>query len=84
MHMRTQAKAARKRRAMQRQVLYTNPVTPRAGESVQVFYNPNLTVLQSRPDVWMRGSWNRCAAVVANRTLTHRSAARFSKLMFAW
>lgn len=40
-------------------VLYTDPVTPRAGESVTVFYNPDATVLRGRPGVWLRGCWNR-------------------------
>ena len=40
-------------------VLYTDPVTPRAGESVTVFYNPDATVLRGRPEVWLRGCWNR-------------------------
>jgi hypothetical protein len=42
-------------------VLYTDPVTPRAGESVTVFYNPDATVLRGRPEVWLRGCWNRWA-----------------------
>lgn len=43
------------------QVLYTNPVTPRAGEEVTVFYNPDITVLRGRPEIYLRGSWNRHA-----------------------
>lgn len=42
------------------QVLYTDPVTPRAGEAVTVFYNPDITVLRGRPEIYLRGSWNRC------------------------
>ena len=42
-------------------VLYTDPVTPRAGEPVTVFYNPDATVLRGRPEVWLRGCWNRWA-----------------------
>lgn len=41
------------------QVLYTDPVTPRAGEAVTVFYNPDITVLRGRPEIYLRGSWNR-------------------------
>ena len=40
-------------------MLYTDPVTPRAGERVTVFYNPDATVLRGRPEVWLRGCWNR-------------------------
>ena len=41
----------RKRRALQRQVLYTRPVRPAAGEALTVFYNPDATVLRGRPEV---------------------------------
>jgi starch synthase len=58
---RLQARAARKHRTVQRQKLYTIPATPRAGDVVEVFYNPDVTVLRGRPDIWMRGSWNRFA-----------------------
>ena len=44
---------------LQRQVLYTKPVTARAGEPVQVYYNPDNTVLRGRPETWLRGGWNR-------------------------
>lgn len=54
-----QAAALRRRRALQRQVLYTKPVTARAGEPVQVYYNPDNTVLRGRPETWLRGGWNR-------------------------
>ncbi|KAK9830489.1 hypothetical protein WJX72_012015 [[Myrmecia] bisecta] len=53
------ATAQRKRRDKQRQVLYTNPVFPKAGEHADVFYNPDATVLRGRPETWVRGSWNR-------------------------
>ena len=42
-------------------MLYTHPVTPRAARPVTVFYNPDATVLRGRPEVWLRGSWNRRA-----------------------
>jgi len=54
-----QARAQRRRRELQRTVLYTDPVTPRAGERATVFYNPDATVLRGSPEVWLRGSWNR-------------------------
>lgn len=41
----------RKRRALQRQVLYTRPVRPAAGDIVTVCYNPDATVLRGRPEV---------------------------------
>ncbi|CAK0787776.1 hypothetical protein CVIRNUC_010998 [Coccomyxa viridis] len=55
------AAALRRRRAMQRQVLYTKPVTAEAGKPVQVYYNPDSTVLRGRPETWLRGGWNRWA-----------------------
>ncbi|GAB4813944.1 hypothetical protein N2152v2_000990, partial [Parachlorella kessleri] len=53
------AMAARKRREMQARFLYTKPLTPVAGRPVDIFYNPALTVLNGRPEVYVRGSWNR-------------------------
>lgn len=53
------AEAQRKRRAMQRKVLYTNPLVPEAGNEVDVYYNPDMTDLRGRPEVYFRGSWNR-------------------------
>ena len=41
-----QARALAKRRALQRQVLYTQPGLPRVGQRVAVFYNPDATVLR--------------------------------------
>ncbi len=55
----TQAKALRMRRDLQRKFLFTEPMIPRAGEKVTVYYNPDNTVLRGRPDIWVRGSWNR-------------------------
>lgn len=54
-----EAAALRKRREMMHEFLYTIPLTPVAGQSVDVYYNPDLTVLRGRPDIYMRGSWNR-------------------------
>ena len=56
-----QAKAGKKRRELQRQVLFTMPVRPRAGQSVRVYYNPDVTPLRGRPETWLRGGWNRYA-----------------------
>lgn len=54
-----QALALKKRRAARRQILYTAPVAPRAGESMDIFYNPDATVLRGRPETWLQGSFNR-------------------------
>lgn len=56
------ADAARRRRAAQQQFLYTIPLSPKAGQTVEVYYNPDLTVLRGRPEIYMRGCWNRWAA----------------------
>jgi starch synthase len=53
------AEAQRKRRAQQRKVLYTNPLVLRAGEPCDVYYNPDMTPLRGRPEVYVRGGWNR-------------------------
>lgn len=56
-----QAKAGKKRRELQRQVLFTMPIRPKAGQTVRVYYNPDVTPLRGRPEAWLRGGWNRCA-----------------------
>lgn len=56
-----QAKAGKKRRELQRQVLFTMPIRPKAGQAVRVYYNPDMTPLRGRPEAWLRGGWNRCA-----------------------
>ena len=53
-----QAKAARKRREKQRHTFYTEPVTPQAGGPCTLFYNPDITNLRGRPEIWVRGSFN--------------------------
>lgn len=55
------AKAGKKRRELQRQVLFTMPIRPKAGQSVRVYYNPDVTPLRGRPEAWLRGGWNRGA-----------------------
>ena len=30
-----------------------------AGETVKLFYNPDTTALRGRPEIWIRGSFNR-------------------------
>jgi len=53
------AEAARMRRDRQRQIMYTDPLFPKAGDEVEIFYNQENTVLNGRPEIWARGSWNR-------------------------
>ncbi|KAK2076899.1 hypothetical protein QBZ16_005127 [Prototheca wickerhamii] len=51
--------AERQKRAQLAPFLYTRPCTPRAGEAVELFYNPDLTTLRGRPKVFVRGGFNR-------------------------
>ena len=55
----TKCEAGRRRREMQRRFLYTDPVVPVAGQRVDVYYNPDKTVLRGRPDIYVYGSFNR-------------------------
>lgn len=55
----TKSEAGRRRREMQRRFLYTDPVVPVAGQKVEVYYNPDKTVLRGRPDIYVCGSFNR-------------------------
>lgn len=41
------------------QVVFTDPAIPRAGEPVDVLYNPDATALRGRPEAWLRAGWNR-------------------------
>ena len=43
----------------QKHVVYTDPLDVRAGTLVTVFYNPENTNLNGKPEVWFRGSFNR-------------------------
>lgn len=52
-------RAESSRRRQQEGVVYTMPPRPRAGDMVSVFYNPQRTMLQGRPEVYVRGSFNR-------------------------
>ena len=56
------------------QILYTHPVTPRAGEEAMVFYNPDITVLRGRPEVYLRASWNRRERWIAWRMIRAHDA----------
>lgn len=55
----SKALVARKRREAQQEFLYTLPVTPRAGEKCDIYYNPDLTPLRGRPEIFARGAFNR-------------------------
>lgn len=58
-------KAERKERTMkkfrlsQKHIVYTDPLDVQAGSTVTVYYNPANTVLNGKPEVWFRGSFNR-------------------------
>jgi starch synthase len=54
----------KRRRENQHEFLYTLPVIPRAGEKLELFYNPDLTPLRGRPEIYVRGSFNRCVYVL--------------------
>ncbi|KAF3451724.1 hypothetical protein FNV43_RR07820 [Rhamnella rubrinervis] len=43
----------------QKHIVYTEPLDVQAGSTVTVFYNPASTVLNGKPEVWFRGSFNR-------------------------
>eukprot|EP00271_Cylindrocystis_brebissonii_P019716 TRINITY_DN6165_c0_g1_i1.p2 TRINITY_DN6165_c0_g1~~TRINITY_DN6165_c0_g1_i1.p2 ORF type:complete len:1113 (-),score=272.03 TRINITY_DN6165_c0_g1_i1:5404-8742(-) len=68
--MREQTKEAFLR--AQQHVLYTEPRQVQASSEVKVFYNPENTVLNGCPEIWIRGSFNRW---------THRSGGFPAKRM---
>ncbi|XP_020109213.1 starch synthase 3, chloroplastic/amyloplastic isoform X2 [Ananas comosus] len=43
----------------QKHIVYTDPLEVRAGSTVRVLYNPSNTVLNGKPEVWIRCSFNR-------------------------
>ncbi|CAK9176069.1 unnamed protein product [Ilex paraguariensis] len=43
----------------QKHIVYTEPLNVRAGSTVTVFYNPANTVLNGKPEIWFRCSFNR-------------------------
>lgn len=43
----------------QKHIVYTEPLDVQAGSTVTVFYNPANTILNGKPEVWFRGSFNR-------------------------
>ncbi|WIA34022.1 hypothetical protein OEZ86_012404 [Tetradesmus obliquus] len=55
----SKAHVLKRRRENQQEFLYTLPVTPKAGQPLELFYNPDLTPLRGRPEIYVRGSFNR-------------------------
>lgn len=43
----------------QKHIVYTEPLDIQAGSSVTVYYNPTNTVLNGKPEIWFRCSFNR-------------------------
>ncbi|KAK4347003.1 hypothetical protein RND71_033342 [Anisodus tanguticus] len=43
----------------QKHIVYTDPLDVQAGGSVTVYYNPANTVLNGKPEIWFRCSFNR-------------------------
>ena len=62
-----QAQALTRRLAARHQVLYTVPSPPVAGRTADLYYNPELTPLRGRPEVYVRGSWDRWSKDKADR-----------------
>ncbi|KAL8140334.1 hypothetical protein V2J09_006355 [Rumex salicifolius] len=63
--MRTRMRAETKERTMkrflmsQKHIVYTDPLEVQAGENVTVYYNPANTILNGKPEVWFKCSFNR-------------------------
>uniref|UniRef100_A0A1D1XIW6 starch synthase n=1 Tax=Anthurium amnicola TaxID=1678845 RepID=A0A1D1XIW6_9ARAE len=55
----TKAKTMRSFLLSQKHIVYTEPLDVQAGKTVAVFYNPSHTVLNGKPDIWLRCSFNR-------------------------
>ncbi|KAL4419296.1 hypothetical protein ABPG77_001628 [Micractinium sp. CCAP 211/92] len=53
------ATAARRRRELRSRTLFTKPLTPVAGQPVEIYYNPDETALRGRPEVYVTGGFNR-------------------------
>ncbi|PRW39290.1 Soluble starch synthase chloroplastic amyloplastic isoform A [Chlorella sorokiniana] len=53
------AMAGRRRRELRSRVLFTQPITPVAGQPVDIFYNPDETPLRGRPEVFAAIGFNR-------------------------
>jgi len=60
-HMKAETKDRSLKRFLlsQKHIVYTEPLDVQAGSTVTVFYNPVNTVLNGKPEVWFRCSFNR-------------------------
>ncbi|XP_059438596.1 starch synthase 3, chloroplastic/amyloplastic [Corylus avellana] len=60
-HMKAETKERSLKRFLlsQKHIVYTEPLDVQAGSTVTVFYNPANTVLNGKPEVWFRCSFNR-------------------------
>lgn len=58
--MKAEMKAKTMRRFLlsQKHIVYTEPLEICAGTTVEIIYNPSNTVLNGKPEVWFRGSFN--------------------------
>jgi len=54
-----QGDAIRRRKEALHEILFTVPSVPVPGSQVEVYYNPELTPLRGRPDIFVKGSYNR-------------------------
>lgn len=61
----SKAHVQKRRRENQHEFLYTLPVIPKAGEKLELYYNPDLTPLRGRPEIYVRGSFNRYSRAAA-------------------
>lgn len=55
----TKEKTLRRFLLSQKHIVCTEPLDVQAGSMVEVIYNPSNTVLNGKPEVWFRGSFNR-------------------------
>eukprot|EP00775_Hariotina_reticulata_P005611 gene5611-5849_t len=55
----SKAQVLKRRREAQHEFLYTLPVQASAGQAIELFYNPDLTPLRGRPEIYVRGAFNR-------------------------
>ncbi|XP_062088414.1 starch synthase 3, chloroplastic/amyloplastic isoform X2 [Humulus lupulus] len=59
MKAKTKEKTLKRFLLSQKHIVYTDPLDVHAGSVVTVFYNPANTVLNGKPEVWFRCSFNR-------------------------
>lgn len=60
-HLKEQLKVKTKHIFLKSQahIFYTDPIDVEAGKNVTIFYNSSNTILSGKPEVWLRGSFNR-------------------------